>query len=123
MGAARDPSWPKPSTARYHSSFPVMHSRVFDLDPAFAKDAGFVRFDFNTPEALPADLHGIFDLVLPTPSFPFRASPFAFACSSRCAVIPRLARRRIRNVRSPPARLSCDSEQAMRRRPVGAGRP
>jgi hypothetical protein len=40
-----------------------VRSRVFDLDPAFAKDAGFVRFDFNAPEALPIDLHGTFDLV------------------------------------------------------------
>jgi hypothetical protein len=46
-------------------SSPLAHSRVFDLDPAFSKDPGYVRFDFNTPEALPADLHGTFDLVHP----------------------------------------------------------
>lgn len=44
-------------------------SRVFDFDPKFGKDAGFVMYDFNKPEDIPGELHGYFDMVVIDPPF------------------------------------------------------
>ena len=42
---------------------------VFDYDKKWEMDRGFVFYDFNAPEAVPAALHGTFDLVVVDPPF------------------------------------------------------
>lgn len=44
-------------------------SHVFDIDTQWEKDPGFVRYDFNEPEAIPKELHHAFDFVLVDPPF------------------------------------------------------
>jgi EEF1A lysine methyltransferase 1 len=42
---------------------------VFDFDQKFNKDPGFVFYDFNKPEDIPAELHSYFDMVVIDPPF------------------------------------------------------
>ena len=42
---------------------------MFDIDTSFKRDKGFVYFDFNLPEDIPAELHGTFDLIIIDPPF------------------------------------------------------
>eukprot|EP01032_Pedospumella_encystans_P022133 gene22133-25085_t len=44
-------------------------SFCFDYDKKWASDRGFVFYDFNDLETLPAHLHGTFDLVVVDPPF------------------------------------------------------
>ncbi|CAG9467201.1 unnamed protein product [Pedinophyceae sp. YPF-701] len=57
-------SLPPDSKARQNSA-------VFDLDPVFGEDkeVEYVQYDFNKPEAIPASLHGTFDMVVIDPPF------------------------------------------------------
>lgn len=43
--------------------------KVFDYDRQWESDPGYVFYDFNDPEAVPAELRGAFDLVLVDPPF------------------------------------------------------
>ena len=45
------------------------NSKVFDIDRSFARDPGFVYFDFNSIETIPEDLHNFFDIVVIDPPF------------------------------------------------------
>jgi hypothetical protein len=44
-------------------------AKVLDYDRNFAKDPNYVFYDFNTPLELPADLQGVFDVVVIDPPF------------------------------------------------------
>ncbi|KAG1657443.1 hypothetical protein FOA52_011723 [Chlamydomonas sp. UWO 241] len=44
-------------------------SWVFDLDEQWSKDPHYFKYDFNKPEAIPAELHGTFDCVVIDPPF------------------------------------------------------
>jgi hypothetical protein len=44
-------------------------SKVFDLDPRWFKDPGFVHYDFREPLKIPAELQHSFDLVVVDPPF------------------------------------------------------
>lgn len=39
------------------------------LDTQWEKDPGFVRYDFNEPEAIPEELHHAFDMIVVDPPF------------------------------------------------------
>ncbi|CAM9183992.1 unnamed protein product [Pylaiella littoralis] len=43
--------------------------KVFDLDTKWAKDPGFVRYDFTKPEDIPEAVRGKFDMVVVDPPF------------------------------------------------------
>eukprot|EP00470_Lotharella_oceanica_P012297 CAMPEP_0170190368 /NCGR_PEP_ID=MMETSP0040_2-20121228/49205_1 /TAXON_ID=641309 /ORGANISM="Lotharella oceanica, Strain CCMP622" /LENGTH=161 /DNA_ID=CAMNT_0010438207 /DNA_START=78 /DNA_END=563 /DNA_ORIENTATION=+ len=45
------------------------NSKVFDLDPRFKKDPGFVEYNFNEPSKIPKELHHQFDYVVIDPPF------------------------------------------------------
>lgn len=44
-------------------------AKVFDIDEAFAREPGFVRYTFEEPLNVPEDLHGYFDLAIIDPPF------------------------------------------------------
>lgn len=44
-------------------------SKVFDIDPRFKKDPGFVPFDYNKLQDVPKELHHTFDYVVIDPPF------------------------------------------------------
>ncbi|CAM9611944.1 unnamed protein product [Sphacelaria rigidula] len=43
--------------------------KVFDLDTKWAKDPGFVLYDFSKPEDIPDHVRGTFDMVVVDPPF------------------------------------------------------
>ncbi|CAM9178573.1 unnamed protein product [Laminaria digitata] len=43
--------------------------KVFDMDTKWAKNPGFVLYDFTRPEDIPQDVRGTFDMVVADPPF------------------------------------------------------
>ncbi|TNV77600.1 hypothetical protein FGO68_gene11409 [Halteria grandinella] len=62
-------------------------SRVFDFDTKFNKDPGFVFYDFNKPEDIPADLHSYFDMVVIDPPFITREVWEKYATAAKLILI------------------------------------
>ena len=44
-------------------------SCLFDLDSKFAKEPGFICYDFQRPEDIPSNVHHAFDCVIIDPPF------------------------------------------------------
>ncbi|KAG5175582.1 putative N6-adenine methyltransferase-domain-containing protein [Tribonema minus] len=64
--------------------------KVFDIDTAWKKDPGFVYFDFNKLDDVPADLHGTFAMVVIDPPFIMREvwEAYAMATAARLLLQP-----------------------------------
>eukprot|EP00928_Gymnodinium_smaydae_P051403 TRINITY_DN34938_c0_g1_i1.p1 TRINITY_DN34938_c0_g1~~TRINITY_DN34938_c0_g1_i1.p1 ORF type:complete len:442 (+),score=107.71 TRINITY_DN34938_c0_g1_i1:47-1327(+) len=56
---------------------------VLEFDRAWAADPGFVFYDFNDPEAVPAELHKSFDLVVIDPPYITREVWSKYAATAR----------------------------------------
>ncbi|KAL6755575.1 putative N6-adenine methyltransferase-domain-containing protein [Haematococcus lacustris] len=74
-------SLPKGSSLR-------QNSWVLDFDTQWASDPHFVKYDFNSPLALPADLHHAFDCVVIDPPFITREVWQHYAATARLLLQP-----------------------------------
>ena len=74
----------------YFSVNPSLRARckVFDLDTRWARDPGFIRYDFNEPSNVPAELHGTFDVVVVDPPFVTRDAWEKYAQTVRLLLKP-----------------------------------
>mmetsp|Transcript_6144 Transcript_6144/g.13271 ORF Transcript_6144/g.13271 Transcript_6144/m.13271 type:complete len:184 (+) Transcript_6144:1969-2520(+) len=63
-------------------------SRFFDIDKKWEKHPQFVYYDFNEPEAIPADLCGKFDAILIDPPFITREVWEKYAAAARLLAAP-----------------------------------
>lgn len=63
-------------------------SKVFDLDEQWAALPCFVRYDFNEPEVVPAELHHSFDALLIDPPFITEAVWEKYAATARLLLRP-----------------------------------
>ncbi len=68
-------------------------SKVFDLDPRFEKDPGFVVYDFKKPENIPKELHNTFDYVVIDPPFITEEVLTAYAEAAKLLLIKSTAKK------------------------------
>jgi len=79
------------STPSVYFSLPAKaraRCKVLDLDEQWAADPGFVRYDFNEPEAVPDDCKGAFSLVVIDPPFITREVWAQYARTARLLLAP-----------------------------------
>lgn len=65
------------------------NSKVFEFDQRWATDEGFVFYDFNKPEAVPADLWGAFDYIVVDPPFITREVWTKYAATVKLIAAPK----------------------------------
>mmetsp|Transcript_51882 Transcript_51882/g.91140 ORF Transcript_51882/g.91140 Transcript_51882/m.91140 type:complete len:425 (+) Transcript_51882:62-1336(+) len=67
-------------------------SKVLDFDKQWSSDPGYVFYDFNEPESVPAELHGTFDFVLVDPPFITREVWAQYATTVKLLLRPNTGR-------------------------------